>query len=264
MCRWVVDQWKRTCDICVFHRVWSLRVPSRVVSTWSVKRSRKLPFQDDEISDRDQRGVSGNCLSGHERLREDRIRHVIFRGGRQDPRVSEESTSHRHTHSHDGETIRDKSRFSGTPRSEKLRSLPPDLTRFRQHFLVTDNPLVADVENDETLVTYFNEKYRLRYICSTDDILLGVMCYYFLEFGKHGGHFSSRSHRVLQGWKHRTPSRSRDPHVWCIWDAYGQSWSCKFLRQGHWEYGRLPVKNGDVLLQSRGFVDHSERWHPDS
>ena len=31
------------------------------------------------------------------------------------------------------------------------------------------------------------------------------------------GHFLPRSHRALQGWTHRAPPRSRDPHVWCLW-----------------------------------------------
>ena len=59
------------------------------------------------------------------------------------------------------------------------------------------------------------------------------MCHYFLEFGKHGGHFLPRSHRALQGWKRRTPPRSRDPHVWCIWAVL----ILEFLRHGHRSMG---------------------------
>ena len=49
------------------------------------------------------------------------------------------------------------------------------------------------------------------------DILPGMMCHCFLEFGKHGEHFLLRSRRALQVWKRRTPPRSRYPHVCCIW-----------------------------------------------
>ena len=59
------------------------------------------------------------------------------------------------------------------------------------------------------------------------------MCHFFPEFGKHGSHFLPRCHRALQGWKRRTPPRSRDPHVWCIWTVL----ILEFLRQEHWSMG---------------------------
>ena len=59
------------------------------------------------------------------------------------------------------------------------------------------------------------------------------MCHFFPEFGKHGGHFLPRCHRALQAWNRRTPPRSRDPHVWCIWTVL----ILDFLRQGHWSMG---------------------------
>ena len=103
----------------------SLRAPSRVVSAGTAERHRKLPFQDAETPDRDQSGVPGECLSGHERLREDRIRRDNLRGAGQCPRVPEEAASHRQPHSGDGQTFRETALLSGTPRSEKLCSLPP-------------------------------------------------------------------------------------------------------------------------------------------
>ena len=127
------------------------------------------------------------------------------------------------------------------------------LQEFLQHILVAENPLVADAEVDEALVAFFNEKNRLVYSSSTSDILLGAMCRYFPEFGKHGGHFLPCSFRALQGWKRRTPPRSRDPHVWCIWTML----ILEFLRQGRWSMGVY-------LLWMVTCHFHSERRHPNS
>ena len=87
--------------------------------------------------------------------------------------------------------------------------------------------------------------------------LLGAMCHYFPEFGKHGGHFLPRSRRALQGWKRRTPPRSRDPHVWCIWTVP----TLEFLRQGHWSMGDYLLwmvtcyfRPGEPLFIQRGDV----------
>ena len=209
----------------------SLRAPHE--STETPERHHKLPFQDAETPVRDQSGVPGECLSGHERLREDRIRHDNLGGGGQCPRVLEETASHRQPHSGDGQTFREKSLPSRTPRSKKLVRHHQALQEFLHHTLVADNPLVADAEVGEALVAYFNEKYRLVYSSFAGHILLGAMCHYFPESGKLGGHFLPRSHRALQGWKRRTPPRSRDPHVWCKWSVL----ILEILRHGHWSMG---------------------------
>ena len=52
---------------------------------------------------------------------------------------------------------------------------------------MAESPLVADAQVDEAFVAFFNEKYRQEYCRLTGDILLGAMCLYFPEVGKHGG-----------------------------------------------------------------------------
>ena len=76
-------------------------------------------------------------------------------------------------------------------------------------------------------------------------------------------HFLPRCHRALQGWKRRTPPRSRDPHVWCIWTVL----ILEFLRQGHWSMGiymlwmvtcylrpgePLSIQRGDIKIPLHG------------
>ena len=110
----------------------------------------------------------------------------------------------------------------GSSRSEKLRSLAPGLTRVPP--------------------AHFGGRKPARRGCSTRGLLQREIStgaqqldrrHCFAEFGKHGGHFLPRCHRALQGWKRRTPPRSRDPHVHTIWTVL----ILEFLRQGHWSMG---------------------------
>ena len=112
-------------------------------------------------------------------------------------------------------------RWTACSHSEKLRSLPPGLARVPTAHLVTEKPLAADAEVDEELVAFFNAKHRLGYSRSASggnvSPLSGVR--------EARGHFLPRSHRSLQGWKHRAPSRSRDPSCVVHMDSadYGRS-----------------------------------------
>ena len=86
--------------------------------------------------------------------------------------------------------------------------------KFLQHTLSADIPLVADAEVDEALVSYFNEKYRLRnswrHSAWSDVPLLP------------GVRETRRTLLATQpsypaGLEASHPPRSRNPHVWCIW-----------------------------------------------
>ena len=107
------------------------------------------------------------------------------------------------------------------------------LLEFLQRTLVAENPLLADAEVHEALVAFF------------------------------GSHFLPRSHRALQGWKRRTPPRSRDPHVWCIWTVL----VLEFSRHGLWSMGvyllwmvtcyfrpgePLSIQSGDIQIPLQG------------
>ena len=103
------------------------------------------------------------------------------------------------------------------------------LQEFLKHTLVADTPLVADAEVDEALVAYFIEKYRLGYSSSAGDILLGAMCHYFPEIGKHGGHFLPRSHRAPPGLEAPHPAQeqgsSRVVHMGSVDPGIPATWA---------------------------------------
>ena len=171
---------------------------------------------------------------------------------------AKEVPSHRQPHSGNGQAFREESILSGTSRSKELQSLPPGLAVVPPAHLGGKQRARRGHRGRRGTRGFFNEKYRLDYSSSTGDILLGAVCYYFLDYGKHGGHFLPRSHCALQGWGRRTPARSRDPlsfdlthressrsvslsHVWCVWAALPATRAL--------EHGHLPVVDGDVSLQ---------------
>ena len=93
-----------------------------------------------------------------------------------------------------------------------------------------------------TWILTFNE-YRLAYSISTGDTLLGAMCHYFPEFGKHG---------VISCHAAIVPSK--------VGNAEEQRPSC-VVHMDSADFGIFVVLavDGDVLLQARGATVHSER-----
>ena len=201
-----------------------LESPSRVVSTGTAEGHHKLPFQDAETPERDQSGVLGECLPGHERLREDRI-------------------------------------AMGRPYEKKLSSLELQpvknsvryhqaLQEFLQHTLVADNPLVADAEVDEALVAHFNEKYRVGYSSSAGDICLSNVPL----FSK-----VRERRRALLATQPSRPPELEAPHPA---QEQGSSRVVHMGSADPGEHGRQPVVDGDVQHQTRGTVDHYRESAP--
>ena len=159
------------------------------------------------------------------------------------PLVSEETATCRQPHSDDGQTFRKILSFLEVHAVKNSVRYHQALQELLQHTSVAENPLVADAEVDEALVAFFNQKYRVVYSSSTGDIQLGAKCHYFPEFGKYGGHFLPRCHRMC--------------------GAY-DSTDSGFFAARPLEHGHLPAVDGDVQLQARGATVHSERRHPNS
>ena len=101
------------------------------------------------------------------------------------------------------------------------------------------------------------QQFRPATLCS------GQCATSFQSSGSTVGHFLPRCHRALQGWKRRTPPRSRDPHVWRTWTVL----ILDFLRRGHWSMDTyllwmvtcyftpgepLPIQRGDVQIPRQG------------
>ena len=203
----------------------------------------KHPLQDAETSEYQQNGIPGEYWTGHERVGEGQIRCDDFRGGDQCPRVAEETATYRQPHSDDGQTFRKftqgKTPFAATrPCKSSSSTLWWQKTRSSRMQRPTRHSWPSSTRN------------RLGYSSSTGDILLGAMCHYFPEFGKHGGHFLPRSHRVFQGWKRRIPPRSRVVHM--------DSADSGIFAAGTPEHGRLPAVDGDVLFQARSHCPFRE------
>ena len=174
-----------------------------------------------------------------------------------DATTSEEEASTSHRQPHSGDRHEKNLSFLELHVVKNFVRCHRALQEFLQHTLVADHPLVADAEVDEALVAYFNEKYRLEYSSSAGEILLGAMCHHF--FGVR------ETRRTLLAMQPSRPPGLEAPHP-----AQEQgssrvvhvvSANPGILATRSLEHGRLPVVDGDVLLQTGGTVDHSERRH---
>ena len=90
--------------------------------------------------------------------------------------------------------------------------------------------LVADAEADDSLTRWANSAYRRGFSANKGEKLLRALMRKVPEFGRFGNRHVPRCHRALEGWRRRTPPRSRDPHAFPIWATL--IW--EFCRAGEW------------------------------
>ena len=214
----------------------------------------KHPLQDAEASEYQQDGIPGEYWTGHERVGEGQIRCDDLRGGDPCPRVSEE----------DGDSSPTaQRRWTDIPKN------PSPSWKFTQWQtpLATTRPSKSSSSTlwwQKTRSSRMQRSTRRSWPSSTRNIdwstaaRVGTLCLgqcvtSFRNSGNTGGHFLPRCHRALQGWKRRTPPRSRDPHVWCTWTVF----ILEFFAAGAPENGHFPAVDGDVSLQAPYMARHS-------
>ena len=117
---------------------------------------------------------------------------------------------------------------------------------------MADNPLVADAEVDEALVAHFNEKYRLETLCLEQCAT---------NFRSSGNTEDTSCHAAIA--PSIGGSAALRPGAGIL-TCGACSADLGIPATRALEHGRLPVVESDVLLQTKGTVDDSERRHPDS
>ena len=166
-----------TCLLALWSGHFEPESPSRGLSAEAVERHDKLALQDVAIAERGECGALGEFLSGQTRSRKDRSNAT----------TSEEKAS-AHMCRNRRPLIANRTVAPSFLELHAVKNSDPHhqaSQKFLQHTLSADILLVADAEVDESLVSYFNEKYRVRNSGWAGDILPGVVFHYFSEFGKH-------------------------------------------------------------------------------